>query len=195
MRNVGILVFDDIELLDFAGPFEVFSVTNELNDYKLCNTFTISENGDSVKSVNGLKIIPDYSFGNCPDINVLVIPGGVGTKALLNNQRVLDWVYDKYQKSEITFSVCSGARVLGKTGLLDNIEFATHHEVADDVVKIAPKAVLKDEIRFVDAGKIMTSAGITAGIDLSLYIVEKLFGKSKRVDTVKYMEYGDWKSA
>ena len=76
---------------------------------------------------------------------------------------------------------------------MDNIEFVTHHEVTGDVIKIAPKAILNKEKRFVDAGKIMTSAGITAGIDLSLNIVEKLFGNAKKDETIKYMEYGDWK--
>jgi transcriptional regulator GlxA family with amidase domain len=192
MRNIGILIFENIELLDFVGPFEVFSVANELNGLKLCNTFTISETNEPIKSVNGLKIIPDYSVKNCPEIDVLVIPGGIGTKKLLDNKELLDWIYHKYKKSEITFSICSGARILGKLGLLDSKEFITHHEVIDDVLEIAPKSIINNGKRFIDNGKIMTSAGITAGIDLSLYIIEKLYSKTHMIDIINYMEYGDW---
>lgn len=192
MKNVGILIFDNIELLDFAGPFEVFSVTNQLNDYKLCNTFTFSETGVPIKSVNGLHVIPDYSIHTCPDIDILIIPGGGGTKKLIENKELLSWINDKYQKSEITFSICSGARLLAKLGLLDNLEFTTHHEVFEDVQKIAPKAILVKAKRFIDNGKLMTSAGISAGIDLSLHVIEKLYGKTTVTRTIKYMEYGDW---
>jgi transcriptional regulator GlxA family with amidase domain len=194
MKNIGILIFDDIELLDFAGPFEVFSVTDELNNYNLCKTFTISEYKSTVKSVNGLQIIPDYSFVDCPKIDILIIPGGVGTKLLLEKKEVLKWIKEKYDESEITFSVCSGSRLLGKIGLLDNIEYITHHDVIEDMLKIAPQGKLNKEKRFVDSGKLLTSAGISAGIDLSLYIVEKIFGKENREKTQKYMEYGDWKN-
>ena len=192
MKNIGIFIFDDIELLDFAGPFEVFSVTDELNNYDLCKTFTISEHKRIVKSVNGLKIMPDYSFVDCPNIDILIIPRGVGTKVLLENREVLKWIQEKYNESEITFSVCSGSRLLGKIELLDNIEYTTHHEVIEDMLQIAPKAILKTEKRFVDNGKLLTSAGISAGIDLSLYLVKKIFGKEIRERAQKYMEYGDW---
>lgn len=192
MKNIGILIFNDIELLDFAGPYEVFSVTDELNDYTLCKTFTVEENSKTIRSVNGLKVIPDYSFSDCPDIDILIIPGGAGTKQLLNNESVLDWILQKSKLSEITFSVCSGSRLLGKTGLLDNREYITHHEVIEDMAAIAPAAILSENRRFVDNGKLLTSAGISAGIDLSLYLVEKIFGKQVMEKTKRYMEYGDW---
>jgi transcriptional regulator GlxA family with amidase domain len=175
MKNIGILVFNDIELLDFAGPYEVFSVTDELNDHSLCKCFTIEESGKIIRSVNGLKIVPDYSFLNCPNIDILIIPGGIGTKELLEDDSVLKWISQRSELSEITFSVCSGSRLLGKIGLLDNLEYITHHEVIEDMISIAPTAILSKNKRFVDNGKIMTSAGISAGIDLSLYLVEKIF--------------------
>jgi len=192
MKNIGILLFNDIELLDFAGPYEVFSVSNELNDYTLCKTFTVEEHGKAIRSVNGLKVIPDYSFSDCPGIDVLIIPGGAGTKQLLNNESVLNWIIQRSELSEITFSVCSGSRLLGKAGLLDNREYITHHEVIEDMASIAPTAKVSKNKRFVDNGKILTSAGISAGIDLSLYIVGKIFGKPAMEKTGKYMEYGEW---
>ncbi len=189
IKKVGILLFEDVELLDFAGPYEVFSVTNELNDFRLFETFTVSEKGEVIKTVNGLRVISDYSVNDCPPIDILIIPGGVGARKVLNNLKLLNWVKASFDKSEITFSVCSGAMITGKTGLLDNIGYTTHHEVFDDMAEIAPGAILTGDKRFVDNGKIMSSAGISAGIDLSLYIVEKLHGKAVMEKTASYLEY------
>lgn len=191
MKNVGIFIFNDIELMDFAGPFEVFSVTNELEKYSLCKTFTFAEERDSVTSVNGLKVIPDYSFENCPDIDILIIPGGVGTVKLLDKNTVLDFILSAHRKSEITFSVCSGARILAKLGLLDGLSYTTHHEVFDDIISLAPHAIPVRGKRFIDHGRIMTSAGISSGIDLSLHVIRKLFGQSCEDKTRTYMEYGE----
>ncbi len=192
MLNVGIFLFSNVELLDFAGPYEVFSVTSELNDYRLFKVFTVTEDGNEIKSVNGLKVVPDFSFDNHPPIDILVIPGGVGTRSEMNKPAVLEWVRRNYQTSQYTFSVCSGARILGKLGLLDNQESVTHHEVIPELREIAPLAIMKGEKRFTDNGKILTSAGISAGIDLSLDRVEKLHGLEVRNKTMVYMEYGEW---
>lgn len=192
MYNLGIFLFNDIELLDFAGPYEVFSVTSELNNYELFNVFTITQDGKEIKSVNGLKIIPDFSFANHPDIDILVIPGGIGTRAEMHKEAVLEWIKANYEKSSITMSVCSGARLLGTLGLLDGVECTTHHEVMEHLQEIAPKAIIKKDIRFIDNGKLATSAGISAGIDLSLHITAKLYGADVANRTRAYMEYGDW---
>jgi transcriptional regulator GlxA family with amidase domain len=192
MLNIGIFLFDHVELLDFAGPYEVFSVTSELNDYQLFKTFTITRDGNEIKTVNGLKVVPDYSFDNHPPIDILIIPGGVGTKEEMNKPAVLEWLQRNYETSEITFSVCSGARLLGKLGLLDNLESITHHEVVPHLQEIAPKTIINRDKRIVDNGKILTSAGISAGIDLSLYVVEKLCGIKVKNKTIVYMEYGEW---
>ena len=189
MKNVGILLFDDIELLDFAGPYEVFAVADELNNHSLFEVFTLSENGDEVKTIHRLRVQPDYSIGNAPGIDILVIPGGDGTKAVIRNQDLLDWIMQAYEQSEITFSVCSGARIPAILGLLDGKEFTTHHAVADDVTAIAPKSIYRKGARFVDNGRLMTAAGISAGIDLSLHIVEKLHGARVKEQTMQYMEY------
>ena len=110
MLNIGIFLFNDVELLDFAGPYEVFSVATELQDNALFNVFTITEDGGGIRSVNGLKVMPDYDFKNHPQIDVLVVPGGNGTKIEMTKDTVLQWLKEQYTHSQITMSVCSGTR-------------------------------------------------------------------------------------
>lgn len=191
--SVGIFLFDEVEVLDFAGPFEVFSVTAQLNNYEPFSVFTVSENGDEIKAVNGLYVIPDFSFDDHPDIDILVIPGGDGTKELIDRPEIIDWINQVNDQNEITMSVCSGARLMAKAGLLDGLDSTTHHDVIKDVANITPETNILEGKRFVDEGKIMTSGGITAGIDLSFHVVEKLFGKGMANETAIYMEYGDWR--
>lgn len=194
MNNVGIFLFNDIELLDFAGPYEVFSVTAQLNDHKLFKVFTITSDGAAIKSVNGLKVVPDFGFAGHPPVDILIIPGGVGTKATIKEPVILDWVRQTAENSAITMSVCSGARILGVLGLLDQLESTTHHEVIEHLQELAPRTIINPNRRFIDTGKIMTSGGISAGIDLSLHIVGKICGKDVAAKTIRYMEYGDWRS-
>jgi len=191
MKNVGIYLFNKVELLDFAGPYEVFSVTSELNDDKTFKVFTISEDGGAIKSVNGLIVIPDYSFDNHPKIDILIIPGGEGTKNEIKKKKVMEWVNKTQGSAEIMATVCSGARIPAVLGLLDGLEATTHHSVIEDVKKLAPKVIIDHTKRFIDNGKIMTSGGISAGIDLSLHIVKKLCGEETAKKTMEYMEYGE----
>jgi transcriptional regulator GlxA family with amidase domain len=189
LLNVGIMIFDDVEVLDFAGPFEVFSVASEMHGYEYFNVFTVSENGKLVKTVNGLKVQPDYSFDSSPGIDILVLPGGVGTRKLIYNEKVLEWVRNRHSTAKVTCSVCSGALVLGKLGLLDNISSTTHHQVFDLLKEIAPATIIEKNKRYIDNGKIMTSAGISAGIDLALHIVKIIYGGEAEQKTVDHMEY------
>lgn len=188
-RNVGILIFDEAEVLDFAGPFEVFSVTSELNNFEPFDVFTVSETLGPISAVNGLSVNPKYDFNNCPEIDILIIAGGNGTRELIKNQNVLDWVYGVYPKSEFTLSICSGARVLGKLGLLDGKPYCTHHQVYENMQQLVPTGEPKQDQRFVNTGKIYTSGGISAGIDLSFHLVERLLGTEIANRTAEYMEY------
>jgi transcriptional regulator GlxA family with amidase domain len=189
-KNVGILIFNDAEVLDFAGPFEVFSVTSQLNDYQIFDVFTIAKNGEAIRAVNGLLTTPNYTFDNHPHIHILIIAGGQGTRALLNDETTLNWVKSNYQQSEYTLSICSGARILGKLGLLDNRPFCTHQGVYEHMKDIAPMALPQPQKRFVQSSeKIFTSGGISAGIDLSFYVIEKLYNKEMAAATAQYMEY------
>ena len=191
MRTVGIYLFNKVELLDFAGPYEVFSTTSELNDHKTFKVFTLSEDGGAIKSVNGLIVIPDYSFDNHPKIDILIVPGGEGTKAEIKKKKVMEWVNETQESAEIMATICSGARIPAVLGLLDGLEATTHHLVIEDVKKLAPGVTIDHTKRFVDNGKIMTSGGISAGIDLSLHIVKKLYGEETANKTMEYMEYGE----
>lgn len=189
MRNVAILLFDDAEVLDFAGPFEVFSVASQIHDFKLFNVFTIAKSQQPIRAVNGLKVIPDYGIDNHPKIDILIIAGGQGTTPLLQEKEVIDWVNTVHPVTEITMSICSGSRVLGILGLLDNLEYCTHHQVYDDMKKIAPTGIPQKHKRYINVGKIHTTGGISAGIDASFDIVEKLYGEKVTEATARYMEY------
>jgi transcriptional regulator GlxA family with amidase domain len=189
-KNVAILIFDDTEVLDFAGPFEVFSVTSQLNNYEPFNVFTIAKTINTIRAVNGLMVMPEYSFINHPPLDILIIAGGQGTRKLLDDKTTLDWINKTQDSCGYTLSICSAARLLAKIGLLDNKPFCTHHEVYGHVQEIAPLSVPQKEKRFVHTdNKIYTSGGIAAGIDLSFYIVAKLLGQKIAMQTATYMEY------
>jgi transcriptional regulator GlxA family with amidase domain len=146
-KNVGILIFNDAEVLDFAGPFEVFSVTSQLNNFEPFQVFTISQHTVPILAVNGLKVVPDFSIEKHPPIDILIISGGQGTSQLLSDERLLHWVERTYMTSQLTLCICSGARLLGKIGLLDRKPFCTHREVYDSIKVIAPLAIPQKDKR------------------------------------------------
>jgi transcriptional regulator GlxA family with amidase domain len=189
-KNVGIFIFKDAEVLDFAGPFEVFSVTTHEKGENLFNVFTVSKEQNPVRAINGLSVNPDYNFQDAPKIDILILAGGSGTRALLQDAEVLKWVEMQLQSTEICLSICSAARILAKLGLLENNLFCTHHAVYEDISLLSPLSIPQKEKRFTQTtDKIYTSGGISAGIDLSFFIIEKLFGKTTALNTAKYMEY------
>ena len=190
-RNLAILIFEDVEVLDFAGPFEVFAVTSELNNYEPFNVFLVAESQRTYKAVNGLQLVPDYEISNCPNPDILVVPGGVGTRTQMNNQKLITWIQQVSDRAELVMSVCTGARLLAKAGLLDGLEITTHHEAYDELRQLVPTAIVNERKRFVDQGTIITAGGISAGIDSSLYVVDKLLGREIARKTAIYMEY-DW---
>src|SRR5580698_1596560 len=155
-RNLAILVFDDVEVLDFAGPFEVFAVTDELRSHSEFNVVTVAPQPGTVRARNGLKIIPDHAIESCPQPHVLIIPGGFGARALLRNPVVLEWIQNRSRRAEITMSVCTGALLLAKLGLLDGLKATTHHLVVDELIALAPKAEVDSASRYHDNGAILT---------------------------------------
>ena len=194
--NVGIFIFDEVEVLDFAGPFEVFSRTRLLkgaesrrsNDSAPFNPFTVSIDKKPLIATGGLKIIADYTFNNFPKIDILIVPGGYGTRTLLNNEILLKWIKAVSDKANITASVCTGALLLAKAGLLEGKRATTHwgaiealKSISKDIQVITERRVVNDEI--------ITSAGVSSGIDMAFMIVENLYGEEVASDTSKYIEF------
>ncbi|MBZ0320716.1 MAG: DJ-1/PfpI family protein [Anaerolineae bacterium] len=182
MRNVAILVFDDVEVLDFAGPFEVFNVASEVIKSEPVPpffTYTVAPTEHSIVARGGLRIQPHCSFDNCPDPDILIVPGGFGSRRLMKNDYVLTWIQQLAPEVEYLLSVCTGALVLGAAGLLQDRPATTHHDAFGLLRSISPTTTLIDDQRFVKSGKIITSGGISAGIDLSLEVVEMVLGADK----------------
>lgn len=189
MLNVAVFIFPKIETLDFCGPLEVFTAANIASGEDHFYVYTFAEDKKPVLTINGLSVNPHFGMDDLPNPDILVIPGGEGTKAVIANSGVLEILKKLYKKSSYTFSVCSGARIPAVLGLLDGKKFTTHHSVFDDVQKLAPKAFVRPNNRFTDNGKLLTSAGVAAGIDLSFYLLEKIKGKELSLLTSRYMEY------
>jgi transcriptional regulator GlxA family with amidase domain len=189
MIRTGIFLFPDAELLDFCGPYEVFTAVNLSGERQLFDVFTFAETANPLRSVNGMQVIPDMDIDSVTPPDILVLPGGNGSRQVIDNSALLEQLHRLIEASTHSFSVCSGARILAKLGWLDGKKFTTHHLVFDDVQRLAPTARVRPNNRFTDNGKILTAAGVSAGIDLSLHMVEKLTGTGTARQTARYMEY------
>jgi transcriptional regulator GlxA family with amidase domain len=188
-RKVGILLFNDVELLDFAGPCEVFSVTGRSHNTTPFDVYTVAEASGPVLTRNLVSINPRYTFADAPLPQVLVVPGGWGTRRQLDNSLVIDWICSTAAHCELVLSVCTGSLLLAKAGLLDRLKTTTHHGAYDLLEQLAPSAqVLRGE-RIVDNGKFVCSAGISAGIDAAFHVVARLLGEPVAAETATYMEY------
>src|SRR5687767_11397688 len=172
-RTVAVLLFDDVEVLDFAGPFEVFGVTGKRENATPFDVVTVAEHHGIVRARNGLSVSPTHSFADCPPPDVLVVPGGYGTRREMHNELVIDWIRSQATRAEVVLSVCTGALLLARAGLLAGLEVTTHHGAFDLLAETVPDAIVRRDQRFVDNGRIITSAGISAGIDAALHVVAR----------------------
>lgn len=188
-RQLAILIFDDAEVLDFCGPFEVFSVANRFTTPAAFEIFTISEKAEPVMARNGLLVNPRYSIRDCPQPDILLVPGGIGTRVLLANTPLLHWIRKTAAEAELVLSVCTGALVLAKAGLLEGLAMTTHHCCYEALREMVPSGIVHEDRRFVDNGRIITSGGISAGIDMSLHVVGRLRGADVARATAKQMVY------
>lgn len=200
MRTVAILLFNEIEVLDFAGPFEVFGVTGKQSGNPAFLPFTVAERGP-VYARNGFCITPTYLLNDHPKADIIIVPGGggfhsdgtpYGSRREMDNPAVLKWIRRTAEQAELVLSVCTGSLLLAKAGLLDNLSATTHYLATESLAKMAPTTTVLPQERYVDNGKIITSAGISAGIDMSLYTVAKLLGKAVADETARYMQYDYW---
>lgn len=190
--SVAILIFDEVEVLDFCGPYEVFGVTGRNADPKPFHVYTVAEEQRPILARNQLSVNPHYCLTDCPQSDILLVPGGYGTRREMHNPVLLDWIKTRAQTAQLVLSVCTGALLLAKVGLLDGLAATTHHLALDLLREVAPNTEVRENARVVDNGKIILSAGISAGIDMSLSVVAKLLGKQEAIATAKYMEY-DWR--
>ncbi|MGD9534065.1 MAG: DJ-1/PfpI family protein [Candidatus Nitrosocosmicus sp.] len=193
-RTVGILVFDDVEVMDVMGPFEVFSVTrlDETNRDFTESPFKVlllSNDMKPIKAIGGLKLQPDYIFENSPSLDLFIVPGGRGTRTEVNNDKLIQKILNISQKSSITATICTGSSLLGKTGLLDGQFATTHWRTYGFLEKSAPKAKIEKKVLFTINQKIFTSAGVTSGISLALYLVSYFYGLEVGKATAKFMEF------
>ena len=191
-RNVAILIFDEVEVLDFCGPFEVFSVTGRQKQQAPFNVYTTAEKSGLVLARNHFSVNPRYTFADCPPPDILVVPGGWGTRREMNNPNVIDWIKVVAPKTELILSVCTGALLLARAGLLDGLKATTHHGAMDLLRETASKAAILDNQRVIDNGKVVLSAGVSAGIDAAFHVVARLLGNEEALETARYIEY-DWR--
>jgi transcriptional regulator GlxA family with amidase domain len=184
--RIGILLFDEVEELDFVGPLEVFGVASRLKGG--INTVTISKDGKEIRARYGLRVQPDCGFANCPNLDLLLVPGGKGAREQARyDKEIIAFIRAHASRIPIA-SVCTGALVLAEAGILDGKK-ATTHWSALDILRQYPKVQVVERARFVRDGNVRTSAGVSAGIDLALEIVQELLGEQAAVDVARQMEY------
>jgi transcriptional regulator GlxA family with amidase domain len=193
-RRVGIVVFDDVEVLDFCGPFEVFSVTRldesrRREDPSPFEVLLVAERPGVVVTVGGLKVTPDVTLAGCPPLDVLLVPGGWGTRREMHNAVLLGWIGERGRQVSLLTSVCTGSMLLGRAGLLDGRRATTHWRSLDWMHDSFPQVTVERDLHVVEDGNLLTSAGISAGIDLALRVVARSHGEAVARATARHMEY------
>jgi transcriptional regulator GlxA family with amidase domain len=183
-KKVAIFLYNGAEVLDFAGPSEVFAASG-------FQTYIMSIDGKEILSQGFITVKPQYSLENAPIPYIVVFPGGGATSAA-KDPRVMEWLKKLYDRGSILMSVCTGAQVLARAGFLDNKNVTTWHGYIKELQLLVPSSVVLGNTRFVDNGNIITTAGVSAGIDGALYLVSRLNGMEAAKQTAYYMEYDKW---
>ncbi|MDD1763019.1 MAG: DJ-1/PfpI family protein [Methanothrix sp.] len=193
-KRVGMLLFPDIELLDFCGPYEVFSVFRfdeekgslEPSPFDI---YLIAENKGTIKTRAGLEVVAEYSLADHPPFDILVVPGGWGTRKEITNDKLINWIRKIAQEVELVTAVCTGSMLLGRAGLLVGKRATTHWQSLQWMKDEFPDTIVEDALHVVEDGNIITSAGISAGIDMALKVVQKYYGVEIARNMARYMEY------
>ena len=179
--TVAVLLFDGAEIIDYAGPWEVFGEAG----FKV---FTVAENAKPIAATFGQNIVPDHTFANCPKADILLVPGG-GVRNAVANPALIKWVQSQAQKSEHVMSVCTGAFILAKAGVLNGLRATTIAHALDDLAQAAPNTKVVSDQRYVDNGKVITAAGLSAGIDTAFHLIAKIKGAGSAQAIALGMEY------
>jgi transcriptional regulator GlxA family with amidase domain len=193
-KRVGIVVFDDVEVLDFCGPFEVFSATrlDEERRWEEPSPFEVllvAQFDRPALTAGGMKVLPHATFAACPPLDILVVPGGRGSRREMKNDAMLSFVAARAAGVDILASVCTGSLILGSAGLLDGLRATTHWRALELMRELFPKVVVDPESHVVEQGRVITSAGISAGIDMALLVVARCCGQTVARSTARHMEY------
>ncbi len=187
-KSIGILIFPDAEVLDVCGPFEVLSTAESTNDGEsLFRVNLIAESSEPLDLLGGLTVTPQATLANCPPLDLLLVPGGQGRRRISDG--VVEWVRARAKTVERMTSVCTGAFVLARAGLLDGRRATTHWTALEELRESFPSVIVVDDLHVADEDDLITSAGISAGIDLALRLVEIYGGKDAAVATARNMEY------
>ncbi len=193
-KRVGIVLFENIEVLDLCGPFEVFSVTRLDEDKRReepspFEVVLVAEHPGPVTTAGGMQVIPHYTFAECPPLDILVVPGGWGTRKELNNPTMLDWLRRRAAEVETLTAVCTGSMLLGFAGLLNGLHATTHWRSLGWMRDSFPPVTVESAQHVVEDGRVLTSAGISAGIDMALRVVARSCGEEVARATARHMEY------
>lgn len=193
--EVGILLFPDVEVLDFAGPFEVFSVAariweHDAGDAPPFRVSTVAADVGPVIARHGLRVLPRYGFDDAPAFDIPIVPGGVVTQPL-GHADTLRWVSQAARTAPLIASVCTGAFILAELGMLDGLSATTHWDDVPELRRAHPQIRVLEDVPFVDEDHVVTSAGISAGIEMSLHLVGRVLGRDHAIRTARQMQY-DW---
>lgn len=188
-RNLAIFIFEGVQIIDYTGPYETFGHAWDSQTMQpLFNIYTVAEKADPITTNMGMTVVPKYTFETAPKPDIILLPGG-GVNQHLNNPKVIKWVQERSAEAEYVMSVCNGAFYLGKAGLLDGKTATTFYGLIDELKKLAPKANVVTDQRFTDNGKIITTAGLSSGIDGALHLIERIAGRGKAQEVALGMEY------
>ncbi len=186
--TIAAVLFAGFELLDVFGPLEAFGMAAEAGK---CKLVTVAEHAGAVKSRQGPAAVADFGFENCPHLDLFLVPGGMGTRMEVNNQPMLTWLREREARADLVMSVCTGAALLARGGLLDGRRATTNKFAFQWVVGQGPNVTWVPQARWVEDGKFATSSGVSAGIDMALAVIARRYGQETADTIATRMEY-DW---
>ena len=187
--TIGLFLFDGAEELDWAGPWEVLAAWAENYPEDEIEVFTFSQSQATVTCAKGLKVNPDHTWATMPELDVLVYPGGRGTRAQLGDSEIAEWLRGVAKQADIITSVCTGSLVLADVGLLDGLAATTHWESLDALSDLGDDVEVRPDDRFVDNGSTITAAGVSAGIDMALHLIVRLKSEERARQVRRYIQY------
>jgi transcriptional regulator GlxA family with amidase domain len=196
-RTVAILIFPGVEVLDFAGPLEVFSSAQVAGDSageRLMQVFTVAESREPLRCANPMTVVADYTLEDCPPFDILVVPGGIGTRKAVERPGLVAWIARCAGEIELTTSVCTGSFLLAQAGILDGLATTTHWGSIERLATTYSQVEVRSGARWVDNGRVLSSSGVSAGIDMSLHVVARLYGPETAQATARWIEYEYWSS-